>query len=102
MKSCNRRLHFLYILTLFAVTLVVVNLFIIIIGHVHIRSMTDLDPYVDSVSSVSEVIYANRGNIYDINGEVVAQDTRTYDIICYLDENRSSNKTIFVFTLFNN
>ncbi len=97
MKSCNRRLHFLYILTLFAVTLVVVNLFIIIIGHVHIRSMTDLDPYVDSVSSVSEVIYANRGNIYDINGEVVAQDTRTYDIICYLDENRSSNKNLIAY-----
>ena len=54
--------------------------------------MTDLDPYVDSVSSVSETIYASRGNIFDTNGEVIAQDVKTYDIICYLDKNRSSNK----------
>ncbi len=92
MKGSNRRLHLVYAISLIAVFLTVVNVFVIVLGHVHIRSMTDLDPYVDSVSSVSEVIYANRGNIFDINGEVVAQDVQTYDIICYLDQNRSSNK----------
>ncbi|MBQ1477649.1 MAG: penicillin-binding protein [Erysipelotrichaceae bacterium] len=80
-----------------AILAVVVNVFIVVLGHLHIRSMTDLDPYVDSVSSVSEVIYANRGNIYDINGEIVAQDIQTYDIICYLDKNRSSNKNVVAY-----
>lgn len=79
-------------LTLTVILAVIVNVFFVVIGHKHIRSMTDLDPYVDSVSSVSETIYASRGNIFDTNGEVIAQDIKTYDIICYLDKNRSSNK----------
>ena len=92
MKRSNNKLRFLYLLVLTVILAIVVNLFLIIVGHKHIRSMTDLGPYIDSVSSVSEVIYANRGNIYDAHGEVVAQDIKTYDIICYLDKNRSSNK----------
>ena len=92
MKRSNSKLRFVYLLTLIVILLVIINVFLVAVGHKHIRSMTDLGPYVDSVSSVNEVIYANRGNIFDTNGEIVAQDIKTYDIICYLDKNRSSNK----------
>ena len=32
----------------------------------------------------------NDPDIYDANGEIVAQDQKTYDIICFLDESRKS------------
>lgn len=91
MKRSNNMLRFLYSLALIVMAIMIINVFVVIIGKVHVRSMTHLDAYVDSVAYVSETIYANRGYIYDANGQVVAQDQKTYDIICYLDPNRLSN-----------
>ncbi|MBR3228301.1 MAG: penicillin-binding protein, partial [Erysipelotrichaceae bacterium] len=71
-----------------------INVLIVSVFKVHIRSNTSLDSYIQSVSLVSETVYAKRGNIYDANGQIVAQDQKTYDIICYLDESRSSGKSI--------
>ena len=67
------------------------NIFVVVLGRVHIRSMTSLDPYVDSVALISEKISANRGYIFDSTGQVIAQDEKTYDIICYLSKDRPSN-----------
>lgn len=91
MKRSNRMLQLILTIALIVVLLMIINVFVVVVGKVHIRSMTHLDPYVDSVAYVSETIYANRGYIFDANGQVVAQDQRTYDIICYLDKNRLSN-----------
>ena len=74
-----------------ATVLVVVNVFLVTILKKHIRSNTSLEPYVSSVSNVEEKIFASRGNIYDSEGEIVAQDVKTYDIICYLDPDRLSS-----------
>ncbi|MBQ1378785.1 MAG: penicillin-binding protein, partial [Erysipelotrichaceae bacterium] len=70
---------------------VIVNVFLVTILKVHIRSNTSLNDYVQSVSNVEERIFASRGNIYDKEGSIVAQDVKTYDIICYLDPDRLSS-----------
>jgi penicillin-binding protein 2B len=71
--------------------LVIVNVFLVTILKLHIRSNTSLKDYVQSVSNVEEKIFASRGNIYDNAGAIVAQDVKTYDIICYLDQDRLSS-----------
>ena len=91
MKRSNARLRFLYILMLTAAFIVIVNVFVVTIGKLHIRSRTSLVNYVSSVSNVDEKIFASRGNIYDSAGEIVAQDVQTYDIICFLDPERLSS-----------
>ncbi len=92
MKRINRSLKLIYFLVFFVIAAVLINLLLVSVFHVHIRSNTSLEPYISSTSMVSETIVAKRGNIYDSNGEVVAQDQKTYDIICYLDKDRLGNK----------
>ena len=91
MKRSNNKLRFLYMILCAVALIVVINVVVVTIGHVHLRSMTSLEDYIYSVSNVEETIFASRGSIFDVNGVTVAQDTQTYDIICYLDENRLSN-----------
>ncbi len=91
MKRSNARLRFLYILFGIFIVAVIVNVVFVTVFRVHIRSNTELDDYVESVANVEETIFASRGTIYANDGEVVAQDVQTYDIICYLDSNRLSN-----------
>ena len=91
MKRSNGELRFLYIVLCVFSLVIIINVLIINIGHLHIRSMTSLNDYIDSVSNARERIFASRGSIYDTNGITIAQDTQTYDIICYLDSSRLSN-----------
>lgn len=96
--NSDGRLCFIYALMIVISIMVIINVFMVTIGKVHVRSNTKLDSYVTTVSQVNEPIYASRGNIYDANGVVVAQDVKTYDIICYIDENRLGigNKPAYV------
>jgi len=97
MKRSNQKLRFLYFL-MFSVSLLIIgNVFLVVIGKVHIRSNTSLENYVTSVSTVEETIFASRGKIYDCNGIVVAEDVETYDIICFLDSNRLSNSSTIAY-----
>jgi len=98
MKRSNRALRFLYFLMLTVILLVIVNVFMVTVFKIHVRSNTSLDDYITSVSNVEERIFASRGNIYDNTGEIVAQDVKTYDIICYLDPDRlaSGNQIAYV------
>ncbi len=66
------------------------NVFLVSIGKIHLRSNTDLSAYADSANTVRVIDKALRGNIYDRSGTIIAQDNRTYNIICVLDENRES------------
>lgn len=47
-----------------------------------------------SISTVKKTLYANRGNIYDINGEELASTVNSYTVIAYLNSNKTnvSNK----------
>lgn len=89
MRRSNNVLRFIYIIALIAISLVVINVFLVSIFKVHFRSHTSLDSYIKNVSSVSETVHAKRGNILSSGGELVAQDERTYDVICYLSKTRT-------------
>lgn len=84
----NGKLVLICGLMLIVSILVIVNVFFVTIGKLHIRSLTSLEDYVTTVSQANDPIYASRGNIYDANGVIVAQDVKTYDIICYIDKDR--------------
>ena len=98
MKRSNSVLRFLYLISLVAIVLVVINVFVVIVFKVHPRSGTSLSSYVDNVSVVSEKVHAKRGNIYSSDGVIVAQDVETYDVICYLSSTRmaSNNEPAYV------
>ena len=64
MKRSNNKLRFLYFLMLTVTLAVIVNVFLVTILKVHIRSNTSLNDYVQSVSNVEERIFASRGNIF--------------------------------------
>lgn len=49
----------------------------------------DLKSFSDKRNTKKETLYALRGNIYDVNGEVLAQTINSYTIIAYLDPSRS-------------
>ena len=68
--------------------LIASNVFFVSVYKVHLRSGTDLSAYADSANTVRETTKALRGNIYDRNGTIIAQDNKTYNIICILDPNR--------------
>ncbi|MDO4197772.1 MAG: penicillin-binding protein [Erysipelotrichaceae bacterium] len=91
MKRSNDKLRFLYIIFLTVCAVIIVNVGVTTLMKIHLRSMTSLDDYVNSVSNVDETIFASRGMILDTNGQVLAQDVQTYDIICYLDKDRLSS-----------
>jgi penicillin-binding protein 2B len=78
----------IFLVTLAAIALLASNVFFVTIAKVHIRSGQDLSAYADNANYVHEVTKAMRGNIYDRSGNVIAQDSRTYNIVCILDPSR--------------
>lgn len=51
----------------------------------------DLKSFALSRTTTSKKIEADRGNIYDVNGEVLATDVRSYTVIAYLEESRTTD-----------
>ncbi len=72
-------------------------LFALIIGKLIYVSVApkvdgiDLKAFALSRTTTSKTIKAKRGTIYDYNGEVLAQDVRSYTVIAYLAESRTTN-----------
>ena len=89
-KRRTKTVSRIMIITLVTIMLLVADVFCVAIGKVHPNSQTDLSPYVDSSNTVVEYTKAMRGNLYDRNGNVIAQDAKTYNIVCILDESRPS------------
>ena len=52
----------------------------------------DLNTFALSRTTATKTIEASRGTIYDINNEVLATNVRSYTVIAYLDESRTSDK----------
>ncbi len=80
-----RNFMFLVFLIL-SINIVIINGF-----RFHIRSATNLTPYIDNANVVSRKISAKRGTIFDANGNVIAKDIDRYDVIAIVDKNRPSN-----------
>lgn len=51
----------------------------------------DLQAKAASIATVEKTLYANRGNIYDVNGELLATTVNSYDVVAYLDESRTTD-----------
>ena len=51
----------------------------------------DLQAKAASIATTEETLYANRGNIYDVNGEMLATTVNAYTVIAYLDESRTTD-----------
>lgn len=52
---------------------------------------TDLKVFADNRNTTQQTLYANRGNIFDKNGEILAQNVNSYTVIAFLNENRTSD-----------
>ena len=70
------------------IALLIADVFLVSVRKLHARSNTDLSVYADTKNVVTETIHAQRGFIYDSQGNIIAEDNHTYNIICILDENR--------------
>ncbi len=69
-------------------------LFILILRLGYLCLTTEVDginlkEFSNKRNTKQETLYALRGNIYDINGDVLAQTINSYTIIAYLDPSRS-------------
>lgn len=92
MKRKNIFIKILYFLTLICFLCISINVFFVAVLKIHPRSWTNLKNYVESGNVIDNTIYAKRGNILDRNGNIIAQDIESYDIICVLDKNRITNE----------
>ena len=51
----------------------------------------DLQKKASSITTVKKTLYASRGNIYDVNGDILARTVNSYTLIAYLSESRTKN-----------
>jgi len=51
----------------------------------------DLTKFANNRDTVKKPLYASRGNIYDVNGDIIAQNVNSYTLIAYLSASRTTN-----------
>lgn len=51
----------------------------------------NLTEFASKRNTTTETLYASRGNIYDINGEILAKNVNSYTLVAYLSESRTTN-----------
>ena len=86
----NRAVLRIFLASLAVMSLLAANVFYVSIVKRHFRSGTDLSAYADSANTIRVTDKALRGNIYASDGTIIAEDNRTYNIICVLAEDRLS------------
>lgn len=82
----------IFAVTLVASILIASNVFLVSVMKVHAVSNTDLSEYANTANMRTEIKKATRGYIYDRNGAIIAQDNKTYNIVCILDKKRPAKK----------
>ncbi len=79
------------------IVIIVLFLFALIIGKIFYVAYTNksgninLKKFAASRDTYKSTLLANRGSIYDINGEVLAQDINSYTVIAYLSSSRTKD-----------
>jgi len=51
----------------------------------------DMQEFASNRNTVTSILTAERGSIYDVEGNVLAQNITSYTLIAYLDENRTTD-----------
>ncbi len=51
----------------------------------------DLKVFAETRNTVKKTLYAGRGNIYDIKGEILAQNVNSYTLIAYINPKRTTD-----------
>lgn len=81
------------IFALFLLGLYVQLVYLSISKRIYGKDMTN---FAKSRNTVKQTLKANRGTIYDQNGEALALNVSSYTLIAYLDENRSKNSSVLL------
>ncbi len=53
----------------------------------------DIKQFAKNRTTSKTTLYANRGTIFDVHGDILAENTSSYTLIAYLDESRSENSS---------
>lgn len=53
----------------------------------------NLNVFASKRNTKKMILYANRGTIYDTNGDILAQNVNSYTVIAFLDESRTSDSS---------
>lgn len=75
----------------------IVLLFGLVIGKlIYVSISTNIDNiniknFALSRTTGSKTLYASRGSIYDVSGEILAENVNSYTVIAYLDSKRTTN-----------
>lgn len=82
---------FLIIGIVFLFVLVVVR--ISYLGITNFDSGVNLKTFAESRDTVKKTLYAKRGSIYDVSGEVLAQNVNSYTVIAFLSSKRTTDES---------
>lgn len=80
---------------MYAIVIIILMIVIFRMGYVSLSTEVDgvnISYYAESRNTVTNVLLASRGNIFDADGNVLAQTINSYTLIAYLDESRTTDE----------
>lgn len=84
----NRNIKQIGIIITVIMGICISNVFFTMATGKHFRSGVNVKNFIGDSASISNTVYAKRGNIYDCNKEVIAQDVEAYNMYAIIDKNR--------------
>lgn len=93
MKYTNNTIR-INLLFIFCIVFLFVIFFVKLsyVGLNYIVEGTDIKELADNRATATKTLYAERGNIYDAQGNALAQNVNSYTVIAYLSDTRTSDK----------
>ncbi len=78
------------------IILIIISFIAAIIKLTYVNTFTiidgiDLEVFANNRNTTTKTLYANRGSIYDTNGDYLAQTVNSYTVIAYLEESRTTD-----------
>lgn len=87
-RKSNRTLFFTTIIMGVIGAIILSNVLFTMVTSKHFRSNVNVKDFKAADANDTRTVKANRGTIYDRNGEVIAQDEDTYTLVAFLDKSR--------------
>lgn len=81
--------NFIIVIVLFLFSIIAFKFFYV--AYTNKSGNINLKKFAASRDTYKSVIPANRGTIYDVTGEILAQDINSYNVIAYLDSSRTTD-----------